>query len=222
MTLHLLRFTHGLLAALLVSTLALATPAANALVPVDAKGINQAVRYGMERGHYGLSELLGPNWMERADGTLLNIYTPFMMIAANVAKGGHPANPTPKEIKKAHKMHSRVIRSMTNIRYQSEAKFVLSLYGDSNKFQRTIAAKIEGIGHGKTFTLKPSKRIIGRFAQPIDGDKKTATQWEGVNAYYFPMKTLLHLDEYDITFYDYAEDSTMEPISFHINNNRIL
>lgn len=206
---------------LTLTTLALPQQA-HALVYMDAKGINEAVRYGMERGRYGISELLGPNWKEHADGTLLNIYSPFMLIATQVSKKGYPANPTEKEVAKARKQNARVIRSVTNIRYPQEVKFVLSLYGNNDKFTRTIGCKLEGIGHGKTFSLTPSRRIIDRFASPLDEDENgNATQYEGVNAYYFPMKTLLHLDEYDITFYDYAEGSTMEPITFHINNRQI-
>jgi hypothetical protein len=205
----------------------------HALVEMDAKGVNQAVRYGMERGRYGLSEMLGPNWLEASNGTLLNIYSPFMLVATQVAKGRHPANPTPEEFKKAKKTHGRIIRSVTNPRYPQEVKFVLSVLGDHSKFHRTITAKIEGLGHGKKFTLKPSRKIVPRFAEGLPGETNAngeAEHYEAVNAYYFPMKTMGHLDEFDITFYDYNDysdedevtpEKPFEPITFHINNNRI-
>lgn len=210
-------------------------PTANALVPMDARGINQAVRYGMERGRYGLSEVLGPNWLEAANGTLLNIYSPFMLVATQVAKRRYPANPTEKEFAKAKKAHGKIIRSVTSPRYPQEVKFVLSFLGDNSKFQRTITAKISGIGHGKQFALKPSRRIIPKFASGLPGKTDAdgnPTVYEAVNAYYFPMKTMAHLDEFDITFYDGSshkhdkdEESPpvepFEPITFHINNNRI-
>lgn len=213
-------------------------PSAHALVAMDAKGVNEAVRYGMERGRYGLAEVLGPNWMESSNGTLLNIYSPFMLVATQVAKSKYPANPTEKEFQKAKQRHGKIIRSVTNPRYPQEVKFVISMLGEGNKFHRTIAAKIEGIGHGKKFELKSSRRIIPNFATAVPGkvdENGDPAYYEAVNAYYFPVKTMQHLDEFDITFYDYSEEgdededenkdgkphTKMEPLTFHVNNNRI-
>lgn len=232
-------------------------PVSHALVEMDAKGVNQAVRYGMERGRYGISEVLGPNWLEGDRGILLNIYSPFMLVATYVAKRQYPANPTDKEVDEAKKRSGKIIRSVTNPRYPQEVKFVLSFLGNDSKFHRTITAEIKGIGHGKKFTLKPSRKLVPRFADglpgAVDADGEP-TSYEAVNAYYFPIKTMAHLDEFDITFYDYSDESNAngdssdatenksgdkafceetctapnlttprwKPVTFHINNNRIL
>ena len=91
----------------------------HALVPLDGPGINQAVRHGIEHGRFGLADVLGPNWMEKADGTLLNIYSPFMMLATKVSKSRYPAN---ESLKKVKKLHQGDIDRLTNLHYPVEVK----------------------------------------------------------------------------------------------------
>lgn len=71
-------------------------PSAQALIKMDAEGINLALKYGMQNSGMGLYSILGGNWIEGPGGALLNIYTPFMMLATEAARGGA----TPRTLQK--------------------------------------------------------------------------------------------------------------------------
>lgn len=215
--------SHSLILAMLLvltSVLTLAAPV-NAMERMTKEGIDHAIRYGMARGRFGMSDVLGPNWFEKPDGTLLNIYTPFMLLAAKVARGRHPANPTAEELKKARSRYHRTIRTIRNERDPYDVKFVLSIFGDNSKFHRRLSAHIEGIGRGHKFWLAPSKRIIEPYAQPVNGDRKTATEFAAVNAYYFDIRKVENMDELDLIIEDKANKDS-EPIVFHVDMNKVL
>lgn len=207
---------------LLTLTLLAAHVPASAMEKMTKEGIDKALRYGMNRGRFGMSEVLGPNWFEKPDGTLLNIYTPFMFLAAHVAKDRHPANPTEAELKKARGRYSRIIRTIRNERDPYDVKFIVSLYGPNDKFHRRLDCHVEGIGRGHKFWLAPSKRIIEPYAKPI-GDKETATEYIAANAYYFDIRKVENMDELDLIIEDKNPDNLdAEPLVFHVDMNKVL
>ncbi len=213
------RFLTRLLLSLLGSLLLFTQPA-SAMVKMDAAGINQSIRYGIRQSHLGLYNLLGPNWIESSDGTLLNIYTPFMLLASRVARGGYE-DPEPSEqaLKKIRKRYGKTLRLFNDPRYPAQVKFAVSMYGGSDSFTRNLNARIEGFGRGKKFLLKPVKNTRQKFAAPVEGGITEDTTFEGINAYYFDYKKLLNLDEYKLIIGEPNQEPT---IVIYINNDRIF
>ncbi len=190
-----------LLIALLTLTLTVqSTSPGYALIKMDREGIALALKYGMQNSGLGLYNLLGPNWIEGAEGALLNIYTPFMMLASKSARGGYPTSPAAEDIKSARKRYHRVIRTIRDIRNPVLVKFSVSMYGDSPDFAYRRVAYIEGIGRGKRFKLKPAKSIRQRTAMEIPGTD--IKPYEAINAYYFDFKTLQNMDEFKLIIED--------------------
>lgn len=215
-----MRFIY-VLVTLLVITLVQNTMPVNAMVKMNGTGINKAIKYGMQRGRSGIIEVLGPNWVEKPDGTLLNVYTPFMLLAARVSRGGYPANPTPEEIKKARGRYARIIRTLRDERDPQGVKFVVAMFGPDDKFQRDMTARVEGIGRGHKFRLQPTKRIIDRFADPIAGGSGDVTEYQASNAYYFSVERLGNMDELDLIL-EKKDDPAFQPIVFHLDMKRLL
>jgi len=199
-----------------------------ALVDTDAAGVNQAIRYGISQGKLGLFSLLGPNWIEGPDGSLLNIYTPFMMIASRVARGGYDNNdPSENLLKQIKKRYTKTIRMYQDPRHPAQVKFSVSVYGDSPYFARALNARIEGYGSGKKFLLVPTSSTRQKFAQPIDeasdavktSDTQEAVMYDAINSYYFDFKRLQYLDDYQLII---SDNNKVTKVVFPIKNARIL
>lgn len=219
------KFTKNLSkkALLLGFVLAQAIPA-HCLVKMDSDSVNLALKYGMQNQNMGYYTLLGPNWMEGDNGTLLNIYSPFMLLAARAAKGGFPENPTDEDIQKARKKYQHEISHDLDPNGRLKIKFAVALYGDTPNFASEYRAWIEGIGHGKTFIIKPEQTVrqkqahfykdtdtdVGdsaKDAKPKEpsamgsvvntaGGKASKNLYDAINAYYFSFNDLETLDEY--------------------------
>src|SRR5262249_17373970 len=94
---------------LLITVILLLPFPALALTQLYDSTINAAVRYGIENQDYGLSAFLGGNWREGENGTLLNIYTPFMDIARATARKNFGDKVTPESLQAARKKMKRDI-----------------------------------------------------------------------------------------------------------------
>ncbi|MDH4378740.1 MAG: hypothetical protein QE263_02385 [Vampirovibrionales bacterium] len=196
--------------AIIALGLALLSTPSSALVPLDGAGINQAVRHGIEHGRFGLAEVLGPNWMEKADGTLLNIYSPFMMLATKISKSLYPANESLKKVKKLH--HGDIDR-LTNLHYPVEVKFSLSSFGPTATFPSRRKARIEGIGRGKHFVIYPVRTLAPLKATAVGAvdDARggtAANEYEAVIAYYFKIEPITNMDSFDLI----VEDAPEKPL----------
>ncbi len=218
-----LQKTSSLLLILLTAFLTLSlqlTPNAHALIKMDREGINLALKYGMQNSGLGLYTLLGPNWIEGAEGTLLNIYTPFMMLASKSARGGYPTNPSNADVKSARKRYHRVIRTIRSPRDPLLVKFSVSMYGESSNFAYRSIAYIEGIGRGKRFKLKPTRSIRQKIATEVPGtDFKP---YEAINSYYFDFNTLQNMDEFKLIVEDPRKDQREKSrLTFNVRKDRI-
>lgn len=195
-------------------------PVSMAMENIDAAGINKAIRYGIAQSNLGLYSLLGPNWIEAPDGTLLNVYTPFMLLASRVARGGYE-NPDPSDalLKKIRKRYRKTLRLFTDSRNPAQVKFSVSMYGNSAQFARSLDARIEGIGRGKKFRLKAIKSVHQKFATPLQNPREGEANFEAINSYYFDFKQLRYLDEFRLI----VGEREQEPkVTFFVNNNSIL
>ena len=209
----------------LVSAIALSVVAQGVFAPADAmvrmtkEGIYQSLRYGMQNSGLGLYNLLGPNWIEGADGALLNIYTPFMLLASKASRGGFPNDPTADDLKAAKRRYARTIRNFNSIQDKQLVKFSVSMYGDTPNFAYKSIAHIEGIGRGKRFDIQPEKSIRQKYAKEVPGAEYKP--YEAINAYYFKFEQLDNMDDFKLII-ENVDNPKAAPIMFRIMGGKIL
>lgn len=199
----------GLLASTLVSP-------ALALVKMESKTIDAALVYGMRNQKLGLSSILGPNWIEGENGALLNVYSPFMILATKASKAGYSSNPSQSDLNKARKRFAREVAFYSDAKNRLQVKFAVSLFGDSPAFAKNYMAKIVGFGRGKEFEIKPSKVNLDSVANGVTGGQAGAT-YEAVNGYYFNFADLEDLEEFTLLL----ESPTAPPVKFRMKNAKI-
>jgi hypothetical protein len=198
-----------LLALALWFTLVPTTPA---LVRIDDESIKMAIKYGLANQGLGHATLLGPNWKEGEQGALLNIYSPFMLLASQASKSGQPRKPTEEEYQKAKAYCRRVLRDFRDTHRPLQIKFALSLYGTAPEFAGSTRAWIEGFRGGRDVVIKPMRDFRQAEAKPHDNGV-----FEAVNAYYFKFEDLAPMEEYRLI----VQTPTGEPITFRIRNKDI-
>jgi len=203
------------LSALALAVAALTSPA-GALTKMTPETIDEAFKYGLEHKGMGYVHLLGPNWIEGPAGALLNVYTPFMMIASKTYKSEFKANPSKETMVAIRKKFGREVAYYRDTRNRPLVKFAVSMTGDSPDFATHYTARIEGFGRGKVFSLKPKKDVRDKIADPVNVGGKTL--YEAVNGYYFPLNEIEHLDEYKLIL----TSPSAETLVFNIRNSRLL
>ncbi len=187
-----------------------------ALVKMDAQAVDAALVYGMKNQKLGLSALLGTNWIEGENGALLNVYSPFMMLATKAAKAGFSSNPTKSDLMKARKRFGKEVAFYSDTKNRLQVKFAVSFYGNSPGFAKTYNAKIVGFGRGKSFDIKPAKTNLDEVADPVTGGVSGAA-YEAVNGYYFNFADLENLDEFTFLL----ESPSGPPLQFRLKNARL-
>ncbi len=189
---------------------------AHALIRMDTKAIDSALVYGMRHGKAGLVDLLGPNWVEGENGALLNVYSPFMMLASKAAKTGYSNDPNAADLEKARKRFAREVSFYSDTKNKFQVKFAVSLYGDSPDFAKNYHAHLVGIGRGQDFDLKPDKAIPDVIADPINGGQG-AGSYEAVNSYYFKFADIENISEYQLVL-----ESPQQPtVRFSLRNETL-
>jgi hypothetical protein len=168
-----------------------------AWLPMDHKTIDAALVYGMKNRGLGLSALLGANWVEGPEGSLLNIYSPFMIIASKVSKTDLPHNPSATDLKEARKRLRREVAFYGDPKNRINVKFAVSLYGSHAAFAQGYHAKIVGDGRGKQFEFLPVKAYPDKLADLVS-EGSANTLYQGVNAYYFRLKDLELLEQFTL------------------------
>lgn len=189
---------------------------ASAIIKMDNQSIDAAIVYGIKNQKASLSTLLGPNWIENEDGALLNIYTPFMVLATKAARGGFPSNPTKSDLKAARKKYGKYVAFYSDPQNRLEVKFAVSFYGNSPTFAKSYEARIEGFGRGKDYKLKPVKRYLDQIADPVKNGL-TGGQYEAVNSYYFHFNDIANMEEFKLIM----ESPNGPPISFRIRTEQL-
>jgi hypothetical protein len=197
-------------AALCALVLGAALPA-GAIIRLDSKSIDAALVYGMKHQKLGLSTLLGPNWVEGTDGALLNVYSPFMMVASKAAKAKFPMNPSKSDLKKAREKFGKEVAFYSDPKNRQQVKFSVSFYGNSLEFAKEYHARIVGFGRGKEFDIKPHKEILDQKADPA------GNLYEGINAYYFNMADIEDLQEFRLVL----ESPKGNPVTFRLRNEKL-
>jgi hypothetical protein len=188
----------------------------SALVNMDTESIDLALRYGMIHQKQGFISLLGPNWIESGEGSLLNVYSPFMLLATRAAKGGFPTEPGPDDIAAARKKYTRMIHEFTDPERPPKIKFAVSFLGDQPEFAVKTKAHIEGYAHGRAVLLTPDRE----FHQSSHSVKPSAGipgKYEAVNSYYFAFPSVAALTKYELIL----ETPNQPAVHFHINNQSI-
>lgn len=183
--------------AALIASLTVSFPAM-AWIQLSDESINQAIRYGMENQNEGLSTFLGGNWREGADGTLLNIYTPFIEIARSATHRNLPSNPTEDEIVDARK---KMVEDISYIYQHQQAKFSVALYGNSPGFAKEYFARLEGVGKGRSIVLYPDI-TRPQYAAEKEPDAKL-NPYSAINTYVFKFADVAPLE--NMTLYLYGK-----------------
>jgi hypothetical protein len=189
---------------------------AHALITMDAESVTMALRYGMTNQNKGIAGLLGSNWMEGPDGMLLNIYTPFMLLATKAARGGYPTAPSEDDLTAARKQYARMIQGLTDTQETQRVKFAISFLGEQPTFAVNTTAVIKGIADGREITLKPSRQLRQPSAtvKPSEAD---SSRYEAVNSYYFNQKDLARFESYQFI----VTLPSGQPATFSISNSQI-
>lgn len=190
--------------------------AAFALMKMDSHAVDAALVYGMQNQKMGLADLLGPNWIEGENGALLNVYSPFMMLATKAARAGLSKNPSKSDLEKARNRFGREVAFYSDTKNKVQVKFAVSFYGDRPEFAQGYKAKIVGFGRGKEFELKPAKQILDQKADPVQGGQSGAA-YEAINSYYFNFSDLENLQEFKLV----VEGPSGPPLEFRMNNERL-
>lgn len=212
--LRLIRPLSGLLLGGLIA-LSLANPAL-ALIKMDSQTVDAALVYGMKNQSLGLSTLLGPNWVEGDNGALLNIYSPFMMIATKAAKAGFSSNPAKSDLEQARKRFRREVAFYSDTKNRFKVKFAINFYGDRPEFAKNYEAKIVGFGRGKEFEIKPAKSTKDEIADAVTGGQ-SGSAYVAINSYYFNFADLENLSEFTLML----ESPSGPPLKFNLKNDRL-
>ena len=162
--------------------------------------------------------LLGANWVEGPNGSLVNVYSPFMLVASKAAKADLSKRPTQSDLKKARKRFAKEVAFYSDEKnaQRIKVKFAVSFYGNTIDFARDYEAKIVGFGRGKEFELKPSKVIHDQKADPITTGASAGT-YAAINGYYFNFSDLENLEEFTLEL----SSPTGPPLSFRMRNDRL-
>jgi hypothetical protein len=172
-------------------------PALAWIKPDPPNSVNAALVYGMKNQKLNLSTLLGDNWVEGENGALLNVYSPFMMLATKAAKAGLSTKPTKSDLEAARKRFARDVKFYSDPQNRFMVKFAVAFYGDNPEFAKEYSARIVGFGRGKEFNLKPEKQTLDQLADPVSGGA-SGGKYEAINAYYFAFSDLLDVDEFKL------------------------
>ncbi|MEM0952432.1 MAG: hypothetical protein AAGI66_09880 [Cyanobacteria bacterium P01_H01_bin.74] len=188
------------------------------IIPMNSENIDAALVYGMKNRGAGLYTLLGPNWIEGKEGALLNVYSPFMMLASKAAKAQFSRNPTKEDLKKARKRFRRDVAYFSDDKNPITVKFAVSFYGPSETFATQYAARIIGFGRGKQFELKPDKERRDKIADPTSGSITQETLFSAINAYYFKLSKLTSLEQFELRLINTITGKTL---SFQLIADRL-
>lgn len=202
-----LRYRISVFAITFLSLVFMKPPLALPIVNLTDKTIDQAILYGLLNQEVGLSLFLGGNWREGSDGTLLNIYTPFMQLARSAAHQKMTVNPGPEDVAKARQ---KIIEDIDYIWHHPTIKFNVSLYGENPSFAKNYYAVIEGVAKGRNVTLYPSKSIPQYLADKEEN--VSVAPYMAVNSYHFKFEQVLPLDEFVFKLYG----KNIKPITFKV------
>ncbi|MEB3288200.1 MAG: hypothetical protein VKJ04_11950 [Vampirovibrionales bacterium] len=201
----------GLAFMLSLTFLPLSTQSAAALVKVmDAESVNMAIKYGIKKQDAGFAAILGPNWIEGENGTLLNVYTPFMMIATQASKKGVETI-SDSDVKAVKKRMARMLSRIQDPRTPQEVKFSVAMYGDRPNFGKDYTATIEGEGRGKSVRLTPIRALPDAIANTNPDE----TVYEAINTYYFKFSDLENLDNFTLILKSPQDEKTF---TVHVND----
>lgn len=157
-----------------------------ALVPMNEDTIKHAILYGLSMQGRTYRQLFGPNWKENTrDGSLVNVYTPYMTLAAKAysVKGLSRRLPLDEAYKQAKPRLQREIVYLKDTRTPKKIKFTASLLGTGESFPDTWHAEITGFRNGTAFRLTPTKTVRGK-ATPLPSGRRD--KMEAILGFYFP------------------------------------
>jgi hypothetical protein len=186
---------------------------------MDVATINHAIKYGAVKQNSGYQGLLGPNWVVGDNGTLLNVYTPYMMLAAKAMRLTLPTELSEPDLKKARELLGKELRYLRDDKQTKTTKFMLSLLGEGSTFHKGITAKLVGRGRGRNYELSPMKSLIPNSASPLTAGASRGSSHEAIVSFYFKLDDQLKLEgNYQLIV---TLPTQAEPMVFTLNNDTL-
>jgi hypothetical protein len=186
-----------------------------ALVPADPQNFTHAVKYGLSYSGGKIRKVLGTNWVEGAGGALLNVYSPYMVVAVKAfkLKGiGYP--PSEKELKEAKAKCGREISYFQDPNNVLEIKMAVFLQGETATWPKGLMFRLKGDGNGRSYELKPRRTAVPKAATESAIRKGI---YEAIVSGYFRYSDVEKL-EGDYRLVIERADGT-EWVSFKLNND---
>jgi len=178
--------------------------------------VDAALVYGMRHSKLNLATVLGDNWIEGENGSLLNVYSPFMMLATKAAKAGFSSKPSKSDLEAARKRFARDVKFYSDPQNKFYVKFAVAFYGDSPEFAKRYSARIVGFGRGKEFNIKTERQNLDQVADAVENASGPGS-YEAINSYYFPFSDLQNLDEFRLEL----TSPDGPPLSFNMRGERL-
>ena len=180
-----------------IVSLPMTTPRSEAIVNMaQGENVDLAIRYGVKMQDSGVQALLRGQWREGPDGVLLNVYTPFMVLASKAARSNTPDNPSMAALRKTKKKFQRTITDMRDPHYPPLVKFAVALYGNSLNFGQSVAAEVHAINQNEPRVVKLYKKSRPREATQPE-PKRNPDLFETVNAYYYKADDLAKFEAFE-------------------------
>lgn len=215
-TSRVIRLSASALLTLMVWT-GVALPSMAWIKPEPPQSVNAALVYGMKNQKRSLAALLGDNWIEGENGALLNVYSPFMMLAAKAAKATNlSSNPSKSDLDEARKRFARDVMYYSDTKNRFMVKFAVAFYGGTPDFAKHYSARIIGVGRGREVELKPERQNLDQIADTITNGP-SGSNYEAINAYYFYFADLLNLDQFKLIL----ESSSGPPVEFSMHSEHL-
>ncbi|MEB3206121.1 MAG: hypothetical protein VKK59_02080 [Vampirovibrionales bacterium] len=156
--------------------------------------INRALSWGIQKQGQGYRTLLENNWQEGPQGSLLNIYSPFMQLALKGYKSNLPIeHPDEKDLAEVRKTCRRLISRTMDKAEKSTVRFVLSVTGNTPGFAAGSQATIEGYRNGVLTLVKPIDRVVPAKATAVSEQSK---EFDAALIFTFKMSDLVGFDKF--------------------------
>jgi hypothetical protein len=192
---------------------------AHALVLMDVYTINHAIRYGAIKQNSGYQGLLASNWVMGDNGALLNVYTPYMMLAAKAMRLGLPTELTELQLKDARSRLGKELRYLNDPKQTKTTKLMVSLLGPTATFHTGVKASLVGRGRGRDYSVTPVKVLLPAKATPLKTGASQQASHEVVLSFYVKLEDQLKLEgpyQLRLTWPD-----GREPMVFNLNNDTL-
>jgi hypothetical protein len=158
--------------------------------------VNRALTWGIQKQGQGYRTLLENNWQEGPQGSLLNIYSPFMQLALKGYKSNLPIeHPDEKDLSEVRKTCRRLISQTMDKALKTSVRFVMSVSGSTPGFAAGSQAAVEGYRNGVLTIVRPTDRLAPAKATAIPD---MPNDYDAALVFTFKMSDLVGFDKFTL------------------------